>query len=594
MVASSPRTYSPGLFLKITLPYVVLALLLALAAIYVVARMQSSAVANAYTQQVAESRLRVFDSIVNAERQQLAHVRTIARLEGLSDAVRAGDRQKAASLAGPYMISQHIDRVVFVRSDATVLGAMQLTNNTDIRNETSPDAGKWGIVQSVLAGKKDNNGDKFVALIEDNGVPVVYTAAPLFVDNVQAGVLVVGSDARNLVAAWRTAHLVDVTLYNQQGRPVASSFGSDTPEQVDPSLVKTTAPLRKLQFGSRVYGEVVSPLILRGAATDQFVGVALSEAGQDDRIEQLEFLLLAIFGVGVIVAVLLGTLLSQRITKPIVALASAAEGVTRGNLNQEVTPSSNDEVGMLANSFNQMITGLRERERMYDILGRFVSPTIAKLVLNHPLDLSGESRTLTILFTDLRDFTSLAETEEPATVIGALNAYFQIVVDAAERFGGVVNKFGGDSTLVIFGLTDDHDDPNASATAAVRAALLIRSQLEELNHDRQNEQKPIIRAGIGINTGIVVAGLIGSTQRMEYTVIGDAVNLSARVQALTRVLDSDILLSFATYEALGEPDDLSFIDHGLHHLKGKKLGVQVYGVMCAEGVVDAAETATAE
>ncbi|KPV49584.1 hypothetical protein SE17_31780, partial [Kouleothrix aurantiaca] len=98
----------------------------------------------------------------------------------------------------------------------------------------------------------------------------------------------------------------------------------------------------------------------------------------------------------------------------------------------------------------RMRTRLRERERMHDVFGRFVSPTVARLVLSHPLDLRGETKELTILFTDLRDFTVMSEQEDPAVVIQGLNEYFQIVVDAAERHGGIVNKFGGDSTLVLF------------------------------------------------------------------------------------------------------------------------------------------------
>ena len=216
---------------------------------------------------------------------------------------------------------------------------------------------------------------------------------------------------------------------------------------------------------------------------------------------------------------------------------------------------------------------------MHDILGRFVSPTVARLVLSHPLDLSGETKLLTILFTDLRDFTVLSEREEPAVVIRGLNDYFRIVVDAADRYGGVVNKFGGDSTLVLFGLTDEQANPQASAEAAVRAALDIHANLGQLNTQRATEAAPLLLAGMGINTGTVVAGLIGAERRMEYTAIGDAVNLSARIQTLNRKLDTNILISDATYQALGEPSSLQVVNRGLRQLKGKSQRVRVYSVL---------------
>jgi adenylate cyclase len=226
-----------------------------------------------------------------------------------------------------------------------------------------------------------------------------------------------------------------------------------------------------------------------------------------------------------------------------------------------------------------MIGGLRERERMHDILGRFVSPTVARLVLSHPLDLSGETKLLTILFTDLRDFTVLSEREDPAVVISGLNDYFRIVVDAADRYGGVVNKFGGDSTLVLFGLTDEQANPQGSAESAVRAALDIHTNLSLLNMVRVDQGAPPLLAGIGINTGTVVAGLIGAERRMEYTAIGDAVNLSARIQTLNRTLNTDILISDATYQALGNPSGLRVVNRGLRQLKGKSLKVRVYSVL---------------
>jgi adenylate cyclase len=200
-------------------------------------------------------------------------------------------------------------------------------------------------------------------------------------------------------------------------------------------------------------------------------------------------------------------------------------------------------------------------------------------VLSKPLDLRGETKELTILFTDLRDFTVLTEEQDPAIVIDGLNAYFRIVVEAADRYGGIVNKFGGDSTLVVFGLTDEQPNIQHSAEAALRAALDIRAGMLALNQEREQQKLPLLAAGIGINTGSVVAGLIGTEHRMEYTVIGDAVNLTARIQTLNRKLKSDILISDATYAALGQLHNLAVVNFGWRRVKGKRASVRVYAVV---------------
>jgi adenylate cyclase len=237
---------------------------------------------------------------------------------------------------------------------------------------------------------------------------------------------------------------------------------------------------------------------------------------------------------------------------------------------------------VLTRSFNTMVEGLRERERMHDVFGRFVSPTVARLVLSRPLALSGETKTLSILFTDLRDFTSMTEREHPSVVISGLNEYFRIVVEAADRYGGIVNKFGGDSTLVLFGLTDAQGDAHTSAVAATKAAIEIRAGMKALNRERMAEQQPELIAGIGINTGTVVAGLIGAERRMEYTVIGDAVNLSARIQALNRELEGGVLVSEATYTALHAQPQLRVSDHGIQQVKGKTQGVRIFAITSQE------------
>jgi class 3 adenylate cyclase len=480
----------------------------------------------------------------------------------------------------PYAVSQNIERVILIDMRGHVLGGLRATSAGAVERAADPGAAGWPFVLAVLQQSTDGTGDKYAGLVA-GADPALYTAAPLYHGEQPAGVLMIGTTARTLAERWRATSLADVTLYDKAGAVLATTFGADPPGAVAPEQVGSLLA-RDLALGSRKYTELITPLVLRAGVTPQFVGVAVSTAGQAGLLRDAEGLLLAILAFGIVAAILLGTAISSRITRPITALVRAAEGVAAGDLGHQLPVTTAAEVGAPTTSFNPLIGGLRERERMHDILGRFVSPTVARLVLSRPLALSGENKILTILFTDLRDFTVMTEREDPAVVISGLNDYFRVVVEAADRYGGIVNKFGGDSTLVLFGLTDEQGDSRASAEAAVRAAIDIRAGMDKLNEQRALLHLPELVAGIGINTGAAIAGLIGAERRMEYTVIGDAVNLSARIQALNRELEGGIQISEATYAALGAPLDLMVIDYGVHTVKGKSQGVGVFAVICWE------------
>lgn len=575
---SQRPTFVPRLSFKITLPYVALALVLALATVYVIASARAGDVTAEFSRQIDDARVRVADSVVRTEQVQVANVRTLARVAGLAEAVRGGDSEQLIELVTPFAASQSIERIAVVDARGRPLATLHGRGADVAPAAPNPAVKSWAAVVAVLERRSDALGDKFVELADDAGDQVLYTVAPIYDGDAEVGALLVGATARTLVERWRAATLADVTLYGADGRPLATSFGADAPPPIEPPDRAGRPRYRTLTLGSRDYGEVIEPLALRGSPRPQFIGVAISTAGQDAMFAEAQLNLLPIFGLGLVATFLLGIVLARRITRPITALVHAAQGVAAGDLDHDLPVTTRDEIGALTSSFNTMIDGLRERERVHDILGRFVSPTVARLVLSRPLDLRGETKHLTILFSDLRDFTTLAEQEEPALVIKSLNDYFRIVIEAADRYGGVVNKFGGDSTLVLFGLADEQSNSRASAEAAVRAALAIRAGMRELNERRAGEGQAPLIVGVGINTGDVVAGLIGAERRMEYTAIGDVVNLSARIQTLTRKLDADILISQATYQALERPAGLCAADRGLRRMKGKSLRVRVYAV----------------
>ncbi|GAT12500.1 family 3 adenylate cyclase [Mycolicibacterium novocastrense] len=254
--------------------------------------------------------------------------------------------------------------------------------------------------------------------------------------------------------------------------------------------------------------------------------------------------------------------------RPIRDLASGTERVAAGDYSQRLPVVQDDDLGALAASFNRMQTGLAERQRLQAAFGTYVDPALAGRLLEQGDDVfTGERREVTVMFIDIRDFTPFAETNPAEDVVARLNALFEIVVPAVVDAGGHVNKFLGDGALAVFGAPNEltgHGD------AALTAALLIH----RLVADRFGGE---LRIGIGINTGVVIAGTIGGGSKLEFTLIGDTVNVAARIEQLTKTTGDAILLTQQTVEAL-ESLPLGLTDRGSQAVKGKAAAVKVFGL----------------
>jgi adenylate cyclase len=232
----------------------------------------------------------------------------------------------------------------------------------------------------------------------------------------------------------------------------------------------------------------------------------------------------------------------------------------------------------LAGAFNEMVAGLREREWLRDMFGRFVSQEVAEAIRGGQVQLAGENRVVSVLFCDIRGFTARSERSSPAEMVALLNQYLPEVVAAAEAHNGTVNKFGGDSSLIIYGAPRPLAD---SAYHAISTALEMRWRLAALNARLAADAIPPIRIGVGINTGTVLAGAVGPPQRQEYTVIGDTVNLASRIEALNKSYPAhDILISASTKAALGvRQAEFSFASVGPVSIRGKHAPVEIWAVV---------------
>jgi adenylate cyclase len=267
-----------------------------------------------------------------------------------------------------------------------------------------------------------------------------------------------------------------------------------------------------------------------------------------------------------LLAVGMAAFVGRSLVRPLRDLEEAMDRVERGDLEVRAhTNGSNDEIAHLARSFNSMIEGL-ERERLIrDLFGQYVSPEVAALAIERKGRLEGGLIEATVLFVDIRDFTSLTESLPPATLIRTLNRFLAAASAVVAGEGGMVNKFGGDSLLAVFGTplnpAADH------AGRAVRAALAILDAVERFNAE-ENTGVPELGVGVGIATGEIVAGNVGGEDKVEYTVIGDAVNLASRLQTLTRETGQLILVSDETARAAAGV--ASFVTVGDVTVRGKR------------------------
>ena len=275
----------------------------------------------------------------------------------------------------------------------------------------------------------------------------------------------------------------------------------------------------------------------------------------------------ALFG-----AILVALWIARGVSQPVQQLATFTKRVAAGDYTQRIALDRADELGQLATAFNQMTAGLADRDRVRDLLGKVVSPEIAAQLLQSDVQLGGEEREVTILFCDLRNFTGMSEKMPASEVLTLLNRYLNRMSTIIEAHGGVIDKYIGDAIMALYGAPLDQPD---AARRALDTARVMADSLHELNLELVAEGKPRLEFGIGINTGRVVAGNMGSNSRLNYTVIGDGVNLASRLETLTKdpAYQTSVIVSEAAARASGQAARLRSL--GEITVKGKTEAVKI-------------------
>ena len=292
------------------------------------------------------------------------------------------------------------------------------------------------------------------------------------------------------------------------------------------------------------------------------VGVIMMTIDHGDRAVSLAGLAFLGF-TGLLSGAIATIFAAKTIADPIQSVTAALADVQDGQLDISVPVYDGSQVGQLQAGFNAMVVGLRERRQLRDLFGRQVGEDVAEQALERGVRLGGEQVHVAVLFVDVIDSTALVATRSPGEVVALLNKFFGIVVDVVGRTGGFVNKFEGDAALCIFGAPVRRADADSCALLAAR---LLCERLSDVNG---------LKAAIGVSAGNVVAGNIGTKERFEYTVIGDAVHEAARLTELAKTRPERLIVSASMLDSVEESERAHWRTDGSVVLRGRTVPTEL-------------------
>jgi adenylate cyclase len=375
----------------------------------------------------------------------------------------------------------------------------------------------------------------------------------------------------------RTFYLVDrngILLAHQDEKRALAADNMVQIPIVQKALTDTT-PRRQTRFEDPESGKTFIGAFVK----NPFWGVTVvAQTAEDVILEpafEVERKAFYISGIVISVSLFMCFLFSLTLTSPIEKLADMIKVVSKGNFDVKATSQvkSHDEVGDLAKAFDQMTEGLKERDKVKNLFNKFHGSSITEDLLKNDIGVGGTKKNVTVFFSDIRGFTKFSEGHTPEEVVLMLNEYFAVMVKIINQNGGVVDKFIGDAIMAIWGAPKGTE---RDTQKALKACLEMRSALADLNKKREARGQPAIMIGMGLHCGLAISGTIGSEERMEYTVIGDTVNMTSRIEASTKAFGSDLLVSEDVYNKTNT--DFAFELAGQAEVKGKAEPLKLFKV----------------
>ncbi|MDQ1363481.1 MAG: adenylate cyclase [Pseudomonadota bacterium] len=284
------------------------------------------------------------------------------------------------------------------------------------------------------------------------------------------------------------------------------------------------------QNGSHVLRSFISPIEFNNLVAGHVV-LTFSSTAMQQSLRASGLMIIQITVLSALLAIVVAFIMSRHLSRPILHLVTASQEIDQGNYAYRLREYRNDEIGDLAQAFNQMAEGLLRKTQVENAFSRYVSSNVARKIMEQPdrIELGGRHVQASVVFADVVGFTALAENMSPQDVIELLNEYFSYIARIASMYRGHIDKFIGDCAMIVFGVTDEDADHSFHALAC---AVMIHKLVMRLNEFRIRRGLLPVHFKIGVNSGNMVAGNLGSAERMDYTVIGDTVNLASRLSAV--------------------------------------------------------------
>jgi len=304
------------------------------------------------------------------------------------------------------------------------------------------------------------------------------------------------------------------------------------------------------------------------------IGVDMSVKKIQEKISLIKKAGLLSLFISISLSIILSFYFSKKFIQPLNLLKQQFDKFSKGEIYKPIEINRTDEIGELFKHFNKMISELREKELLKSFLGKVMDTKVLNNIINDDIKLGGEVVNAVILFCDIKNFSLLCSKLPPSFIVSLLNEYFRTMVEIVQKWGGYVDKFIGDGLLVVFGHPlNEKENPYKSAIFAAKEMIM---QCDQINNKLVLKEYSI-QNNVGIHTGPVVVGLIGSTERLEYTVIGETVNIAERLEKLNRTLHTRISISKQLYELIGSLKK-DFVYKDKHYIKGKEQPIEVYSI----------------
>ncbi len=367
----------------------------------------------------------------------------------------------------------------------------------------------------------------------------------------------------------RHSEIQGIAFYSDEKQPISS-------KGLLPSISRFPAienNIAALQWNSNLsfIGDVVYDGVTIGYVVLTFDQSLFTKA----RIKTMYTIMLTTI-VLIILTVLFAFILGKRLSKPIEELVNASNAISRGNYKIRFDERRNDEFGILMESLNIMADGLLKKESVEKAFSRYVSPQVAHKVLNNleSINLGGQQVDASVLFVDMIGYTQLSKTMEPSKITQILNEYFSYIAQAGQIYNGHVDKYIGDCVMLVFGVPEQSEHHSYQA---VSCALLIQRLIITLNQQKKQAGQHTINFHIAVNSGLMLAGNMGSQQRMEYTVIGDAVNLASRIAGCAH--NNEVIIPDTMLKRPGIKDKFTFKKKDCLKLRGHDQPVSLFQVI---------------